>query len=176
MTGRTSLYLFLLVILVASRFLLLCAGPGSFDSALYLLGVNQVAEEGLFSASHVFNHDTSFGLYLLGSFVSRAADNDPSSVLSALLVFNALSGVAAALLAGWIGFRQGSGSGLALLLVVLAAMMPRFWAMSVIVQPVVPATTLFLASRAVGADLPSTARRPDRPPDLPERRRWLAPH
>ncbi len=152
---KESLALFLFIIVLSvSRFGFLCSGPGSFDSALYLIGAAQIEFQGLLNAESVFNHDTSIGFYTIAHSLTVFGDTGAESVMNRLLVLNGFAGIGVILLIGLIGRQNGLGGGGALLLLIVSALLPRLWALSLIVQPVVLATLLFLG--ALAAELKAT--------------------
>ena len=151
------------VLVVVSRFALIGPGPGSMDAALYLNGIAQIRHEGMSSAKEVFNRDTAWGYYVLGTFLDQSQTADPGGLLRRLLGLSALCGAFSVLVCGATARVLGLGSGACLWSIAACALMPRFWALSLVTHPVVPAcafllVTVFLVARPARGGAPRGAR------------------
>ncbi len=138
-----SLAWILLVTLVGySRLAYRCSGPGSLDSALYLTGISQMVnqrDEGE-KATQVFNQDTARGYYLHSLAMILDVEPTPVRFMQSQLRITAMLGTTAVLILTLLGRCLGLGGWSCLWLLVAGALLPRFWGLSLIVQPVVWAT------------------------------------
>ncbi|NUN98063.1 MAG: hypothetical protein HUU16_18020, partial [Candidatus Omnitrophica bacterium] len=129
----------LISLVVYSRLAYRCSGPGSLDSALYLTGISQMARQSP-PYTQVFNQDTARAFYLHGHYALLEGEHSPRTFLRGQVWQNALAGILSVLLVPLIGRCLGLEAWSSLWLLVATALLPRFWGLSLIVQPVVLAT------------------------------------
>lgn len=136
----------LITLVVYSRLAYRCSGPGSLDSALYLTGISQMAHQRGRGevATQVFNQDTARGYYAQSSLMLLDFPQTHDLFMRSQIRLTALLGTATVLMVPLIGRSMGLGGWSCLWLLAAGALIPRFWGLSLIIQPVVHATCFFL--------------------------------
>lgn len=158
---KKKYFLILLVLLLASRFLLVSKHPGDSDPSIYILELHAMTNPSG-NITHYFNQELSFGFYSLLKIIGRIVQHDISKLVVTLNYLNAVFGVLLILIFGLIAKRL-AGSEVSLLGMSILLLDHSLWNWSLYGHPGIWSVALYLLSLYLFDKAIWKGASPDRP-------------